>query len=48
MIVSFDENNMQQEKEINIKLIPKLWIYNVEGIHEFRTHKTSIQFMILS
>jgi hypothetical protein len=33
-----------KEKEIHIRLHPKLWIHNVKGIHQLRIHKVPIQF----
>ncbi len=40
--MSLDNTNMQGEREIKIKSDPKLWIYNVEGIHQLRINETFI------
>jgi hypothetical protein len=44
IVMHLDNINMQGEREINIKSNPKLWIYNVEGIHQLRINETFIYF----
>jgi hypothetical protein len=43
-IMSFDDCKMEGESVINIKLHPKLWIFNAKGIHQLIIDKVSIQF----
>jgi hypothetical protein len=37
---------MQGKREINIKSNPKLWIYNVEGIHQLKSMKHLSNYLI--